>query len=154
MRLIAAATPFVPADRVDLVMIGLARFFGGDFFSAFHILVPQVEHSLRHILKHVGVDPSTIQNGMTQEDRTLSTMLKHERESLEGVLGPAIVFEIGNLFDFRAGPVLRHRLAHGLVSSDECYDSDAIYACWFIFRLFCLPLFARWKEVATRLDLL
>ena len=66
---------------------------------------------------------------MTQEDRTLSTMLKHERESLEGVLGPANVFEIENLFDFRAGPVLRHRLAHGLVSSDECYEPDSIYAC-------------------------
>ena len=154
LRLIAAATPFVPADRVDLVTTGLARFFGGDFYSALHILVPQLEHCLRHILKHVGVDPSTIQNDMTQEDRTLSTMLRHERESLEGVLGPAIVFEIENLFDFRAGPVLRHRLAHGLVSSDECYDSDSIYACWFIFRLFCLPLFPHWKEVAAGLDLL
>lgn len=154
LRLMAAATPYVPGDRVDLVSMGLARFFGGDFFSALHILVPQLEHSLRHILKHVGVDPSTIQSDMTQEDRTLSTMLRHERESLEGVLGPAIVFEIENLFDFRAGPVLRHRLAHGLVTSDECYDTDAIYACWFIFRLFCLPLFARWKEVAARLDVL
>ena len=42
-------TPFVPADRVDLVNTGLMRFFGGDFFSALHILVPQLEHSLRHI---------------------------------------------------------------------------------------------------------
>ena len=142
LRLIVAMTPFVSADRVDLVTMGLARFFGGDFFSALHILVPQIEHSLRHILKHVGVDPSTIRDDMTQEDRTLSPMLTQERGSLEGVLGPAIVFEIENLFVFRAGPVLRHRLAHGLVSADECYDSDSIFACWFIYRLFCLPLFS------------
>ena len=154
LHLIAAATPFVPADRVALVAMGLARFFGGDFFSALHILVPQLEHSLRHMLKHVGVDPSTIKNDMTQEDRTLSSMLTQEREVLEGVLGPAIVFEIENVFVFRAGPALRNRLAHGLISSDECYDSDSIYACWFIFRLFCLPLFPHWKEVAGRLDLL
>ena len=41
LRLIVAWTPFVPADRVDLVTMGIARFFGGDFFSALHILVPQ-----------------------------------------------------------------------------------------------------------------
>ena len=52
LHLIVAMTPFVAADRVDLVTMGLARFFGGDFFSALHILVPQLEHSLRHILKH------------------------------------------------------------------------------------------------------
>lgn len=152
LHLIAAMTPFVPADRVDLVTMGLSRFFGGDFYSALHILVPQLEHSLRHILKHVGVDPSTIQRDMTQEDRTLSTIIRHKREPLEGVLGAAIVFEIENLFDFRAGPSLRHRLAHGLVSADECYDADSIHACWFLFRLFCLPLFRHWEEVAKRLD--
>ena len=152
LRLIVSMTPFVPADRVDLVTMGLARFFGGDFFSALHILVPQLEHSLRHILKHAGVDPSAIQSDMTQEDRTLSAMLNKERGPLEGILGPAIVFEIENLFDFRSGPILRHRLAHGLVSAGECYDTDSIYACWFIFRLFCLPLFPHWEELAPTLD--
>ena len=145
-------TDFVPADRVDLVTMGLARFFGGDFFSALHILVPQLKHSLRHILKHAGVDPSAIRSDMTQEDRTLSAMLNNERGPLEEILGTAIVFEIENLFDFRGGPTLRHRLAHGLVSAGECYDTDSIYACWFIFRLFCLPLFPHWEEVAKRLN--
>ena len=152
LRLIVGMSPFVPADRVDLVTMGLTRFFGGDFFSALHILVPQLEHSLRHILKHAGVDPSAIRSDMTQEDRTLSAMLNNERGPLEEILGTAIVFEIENLFDFRGGPTLRHRLAHGLVSAGECYDTDSIYACWFIFRLFCLPLFPHWEEVAKRLN--
>ena len=151
-RLIVSMTPFVPADRVDLVTTGFARFFGGDFFSALHILVPQLEHSLRHILKQAGVEPSAIQSDMTQESRRLSVMLDKERAPLEGILGPAIVFEIENLFHFRAGPALRHQIAHGLVSAAECYDTDSIYACWFIFRLFCLPLFPRWEEVAQRMD--
>ena len=152
LRLIAAMTPCVPDDWVDLVTTGLARFFGGDFFSALYILVPQLEHSLRHILKQAGVDPSAIRSDMTQENRSLSVMLDKDRESLEGILGPAIVFEIENLFDFRGGPALRHRVAHGRVSSDGCYGSDSIYACWFIFRLFCLPLFPHWEEVAQHMD--
>ena len=152
LRPIAEMTPFVPADRVDLVTTGLARFFGGDFFSAVHILVPQLENSLRHILKHTGVDPSAIQSDMTQEDRTLSVLLDKEREPLEKLLSPPIVFEIENLFDFRAGPALRHQLAHGLVSADECYGTDSIYACWFMYRLYCLPLFPHWEAVAERLS--
>ena len=152
LRPIVEMTPFVPADRVDLVTTGLARFFGGDFFSALHILVPQLENSLRYILKQAGVDPSAIRSDMTQEDRTLSEMLNKEREPLERILGPAIVFEIENLFDFRDGPALRHRLAHGLVSAGECYDIDSIYACWFIYRLCCLPLFPHWQHVARSLD--
>ena len=151
LRLIVTMTPLVPADRTSLVTKGLSRFFSGDFFSALHILVPQLEHTLRHILKHAGADPSAIKNDMTEEDRSLSVMLSNDRELLERILGSAIVFEVENLFHFRGGPALRHRVAHGLVSADECYDTASIYGCWLIFSLFCLPLFSRWEEVADRL---
>ena len=150
--LIAAMTPYVPGDRAHLVTTGFARFFGGDFFSALHILVPQFEHSLRHILKQAGVEPSAILSDMTQESRTLSVMLDKERAPLEGVLGPPLVFEIENLFDFRGGPAIRHQVAHGLLSAAECNGTDSIYACWFIFRLFCLPLFPHWEKITRHLD--
>jgi len=141
LRSIVEMTPFVPADRVELVTTGLMRFFGDDFFSALHILVPQLEHSLRHILKMTGVEPSSIQSDMTQQSRTLSSILNRERKSLEEILGTAIVFEIENLFDFRGGPALRHELAHGLITDAQCNGSDSIYACWFMYRLCFLPLF-------------
>ena len=104
LRPIVEMTPFVPADRNDLVTTGLMRFFGGDLFSALHILVPQLEHSLRHILKQAGVEPSAIKPNMTQQNRTLSVLLDKERKLLEGLLGAAIVFEIENIFDFNGGP--------------------------------------------------
>ena len=151
-RPIIEMSPFVPADRVDLFTTGFARFFGGDFISALHILVPQLENSLRYILKQAGVEPSAIQSNMTQENRTLSVMLARDREALESIFGPAIVYEIENLFDFRGGPTIRHQLAHGLISGNECYGTDAIYACWFMFRLCCLPLLPHWQTVAERLD--
>ena len=152
LRPLIVMTPMVPNDRVDLIATGFERFFGGDFFSALHILVPQLENSLRHILKQAGIDPSAIQSDMTQESRSLSVMLVQDRQTLEKILGPAIVFEIENLFDFRGGPALRHQLAHGLLSSSACYEFDSIYACWFMFRLCCLPLFPHWKHVSVSLD--
>ena len=75
------------------------------------------------------MEPSAIQSDTTQESWTLTVMLTNERETLERILGPAIVFEIENLFDYRAGPALRHQLAHGLFSASQCYDTDSIYAC-------------------------
>ena len=41
----------VPADREDLDTTGMTRYFGGDFFSARHILVSRLEYLLRHVLK-------------------------------------------------------------------------------------------------------
>ena len=151
-RTIVEISPFVPGDRVELFAVGFVRFFGGDFVSALHVLVPQLENSLRHVLKQAGVEPSAIQSDMTQENRTLSVMLTRDREALEAVFGAAIVYEIENLFDFRGGPSIRHQLAHGLVSGGECYGTDSIYACWLMFRLCCLPLFPHWQVVAEKLD--
>ena len=149
---IVCMSPFVPADRTELFSLGFARFINGDFISALHILVPQLEHSLRYVLEQAGVDPSRIQNDMTQENRTLSVMLEKDRETLEKIFGSAIVFEIENIFDFRGGPAIRHQLAHGLISGAECNGPDPIYACWFIFRLCFLPLFPHWQQITDRLN--
>jgi hypothetical protein len=144
---IVELSPFVPAGYEDIFAVGFARFIGGDFVSALHTLVPQLENSLRHILKLAAIDPSSIKNDMTQENRTLSTMLDKDRAALEKIFGPAIVFEIENLFDFRGGPALRHEIAHGMVSWNGCHGPDAIYACWFIYKLCCLPLFPHYDHM-------
>lgn len=145
---IARLSPFVTPGHEDIFALGFARFFGGDFISALHILVPQLESSLRHVLKQAAVDTSSMQSDMTQENRTLSVLLDKDRATLEKIFGAAIVLEIENLFDFEGGPSLRHQLAHGLLSTGACFSYDAIYACWFIYRLCCLPLFRHWQQVA------
>lgn len=148
---LAEFSPFVPPGYEHLFAMGFARFFGGEYISALHILVPQIENSLRYVLKHAAINTSSLQSDMTQENRTLSVMLSKDRAALERIFGAEIVFEVENLFDFEGGPSLRHQLAHGLLSADACYSHDAIYACWFIFRLCCLPLFRHWQQVADRL---
>ena len=145
-------SPFVPADRADLFSLAFTRFFGGDFITALHILVPQLENSLRYILKQAGKQSSSIRSDMTQENRILSVLLSKDRDALEEVFGPPIVYEIENLFDFRGGPAIRHRLAHGLMSGEACYGTDAIYACWFIYRLCCLSVFDRWDRLSEWMD--
>ena len=62
MQYLADMSPFVPQDRTYLFAMGFTRFLNGDFASALHILVPQLENSLRHVLKLAGQDPSAIQS--------------------------------------------------------------------------------------------
>ena len=145
-------SPFVPGDRADIFALGFARFFRGDFISAVHVLVPQLENAVRHVLSIAGEDTSTIRNDMTQENLSLPAMLKNHREPLEKAFGPAIVFDMENVFVFEGGPKIRHQVAHGLISGAECFSTDAIYACWFIFRLCCLPLLPNWPGVSEILD--
>ena len=63
----------------------------------------------------------------------------------------AVVFEIENMFDHQAGPTLRHRMAHGLLHQWVFGGRDAIYACWFIYRLCIGQLAPHADEVRHRL---
>ena len=149
---IAEMSSFVPDDRVDVFALGFFRFFQGDFISAVYVLVPQIENSVRHILSLAGQDTSTILSDMTEESRSLPPMLNNCREELKKILGSAIVFDMDNVFIFEGGPKIRHSIAHGLISGADCSSADAIYACWFIYRLSCLPLLLDWTKVAESLD--
>ena len=140
-------SPFVPPGRELIFARAFSRFFGGDFMSAIHLLFPQLENSLRFVLKLAGSDPTSTKTDDTQQDITISVMLEQYRVQLERVFGPAIVMEIENLFDTPAGPSVRHSAAHGLLKQGAFSGPDIIYACWFIFRLIVVPLFRHWEEV-------
>ncbi|HEX5259622.1 MAG TPA: DUF4209 domain-containing protein [Sphingomicrobium sp.] len=143
---IATMSPFVPQGHEFLFMLGFARFWQGDFASAAHLLLPQLENSLRHVLLNSGRESSKIKPDMLQEDRSLSGLLLNLRPELEEIFGADIINEIDLLFNFRAGPSLRHEVAHGKLTTGACYHRDAIYACWLIYRLMCLPLVRYWPD--------
>jgi hypothetical protein len=146
-RPIVELTPFVPPGQAALFTLGFARFLQGDMMSAAHLLLPQIEPALRHVLISAGYEPSIIKSDMTQEDQTLAPLLSNWRSQLEGVFGPEIVFEIDVLFNKRPGPRLRHDFAHGKVSAAQCFSPDVIYACWLMFHITALPLLEHWDEV-------
>lgn len=142
---------FVPPEHRPIFSLGFLRFFQGDFISSSYLLIPQLENSLRHVLKLTGCEPSMVRPNLLQEDRSLSTILGQHRDSIEAVFGSDVTAEIDLIFNAEAGPRLRHDCAHGKIGYGEANSQDAIYACWFIFRLTCLPLFAHWDEVAARI---
>jgi hypothetical protein len=51
MEALAAYSPFVPAGREHIFARGLYAGFNHDFLTAVHLLVPQIENSLRHLMQ-------------------------------------------------------------------------------------------------------
>ncbi|HEU5067806.1 MAG TPA: hypothetical protein VFT61_06440 [Sphingomicrobium sp.] len=143
---VAYLSPFVPKGHAPLFCLGFARMFQGDYVSAAHILFPQLEAALRHVLIISNRDPSKIESDLLQGDRTLSGMLESNRDDLEAVFGPDVIHEIDLLFNFRPGPAMRHELAHGKMPYGSYWEPDAIWGCWLMFNLTCRPLLRNWNE--------
>jgi len=150
---IVGMSPFVPPGHQHLFGLAFARFWQGDFASAAFLLIPQLENSLRHVLLNANRDSSKIKPDLLQEDRSLSGLLENQRDELEAVFGPDLVFEIDLLFHYKPGPALRHQVAHGKMSAGACYHPSGVYACWLLYRLTCLPIIRYWKgQVAPALE--
>ena len=143
---ITHTTPFVPPGHGNVFSLGFARMFQGDYVSAAHILFPQLENSLRHMLVLANADPTKVEADLLQGDRALGALLDVNRTDLEQMWGPDIVHEIDILFNFRPGPALRNELAHGKMAWGAFHQSETIVGCWFIFNLACRPLFDRWRS--------
>lgn len=143
---IVSLSSFVPFGHEHLFSLGFSRLWQGDFASAAYILIPQLENILRHVLLCSGRDSFKFLDGGLQEDRSLSGLLENKRSDLVEIFGENLVHEIDMLFHYKAGPSLRHKVAHGKLSAGDCYQPDSIYACWFIYRLICLPILHCWKD--------
>jgi hypothetical protein len=143
---IAWQSHFVPEIKAPIYAAGFAKFFQGDFMSAAHLLIPQLEPSLRHVLKAGGGDPTKRRDDSTEEDRSLDAIISNHRPALEAVLTQPLLDELNRVFNVKPGPALRHELAHGQVTPAECFAPDVIYACWLLYRICCLFLVDEWDE--------
>lgn len=140
-------SPFVPNGHQIIFSLGFARLWQGDYVSAANLLIPQLENSIRYVLKNANVYSAKMMSDLTQDDRSLSSLLEHMRAEMEKIFGDDLVHEIDLLFNYRPGPALRHEVAHGKLMDGQCYSSDAIYGCWLIYHMTCLPLIELWKDL-------
>ena len=138
-------SPFVQNGYHLIFSLGFARLWQGDFVSAANLLIPQLENAIRYVLKNSNVQSAKMMSDLTQDDRSLSSLFDHMRVEMEKIFGVDLVHEIDLLFNYRPGPALRHQAAHGKMTDGQCYSPDAIYACWLIYHMTCLPIIKHWK---------
>jgi len=111
-------SPLFPAGGNDLLREGLAAYEGEDFVKAIHVLVPQVEHTLRNFLtlinipplktvkRHPGIMDAKSMNDVLSDDRVRQALT----EDLWRYLSVLYI-------DRKGGLNLRNDLAHGLAGA-------------------------------------
>lgn len=142
---IVGHSAFVPPGHESIFALGFARLIQGDMISAAHLLVPQLENSLRYVLNNRGSSTAKLNVDLTQEDQSLSQMYSNRKEELEQAFGVDITYVFHLLFNLKGGPMLRHEMAHGKFTAGQSYQSACIYACWLMYHLTCAPLYKYWE---------
>lgn len=146
---IVQLSSFIPAGHHHIFSVGFARLWQGDYVTAGHLLLPQIENSLRHILQMAGRDAAKIEEDGLEGDRPLNILLGYCRSDLEAMLGVDMVWELDSLLNFRPGPALRHELAHGKMGWNAFFADEAISACWLTYLLTVAPILRYWDSHVT-----
>lgn len=134
--------PFIPKGRETLYSKGLMAGLKGDLVMASHLLIPQVENSLRHILKQDGSIAS--KRGKTQDEFLLHEVLNSP--DLLRILNADIIFALKGLLVERMGSNLRNEICHGLLDYERFFSSELPYFWWLALYLCLVPTYKRWAD--------
>jgi hypothetical protein len=133
--------PFIPQSRIYTYARGLHAGFHGDFIVSTHLLLPQLEHSIRELLDRYGVITSGIDAEGIQDEKSLNKLLFMPQ--LEELFGKDLVFDLQGLLVERYGSNLRNKFAHGLIDDSGFVSCPTIYTWWTILRICCLYKLAK-----------
>ncbi len=101
--------------------------------TATHLLIPQLENSVRYVLAGNGVIVSRLDDPGVQEEKGLGELLYEPK--LEELFGEDLLFDLQGLLLERFGANLRNKLAHGLMDSDEFSSAPMLYVWWLTLRI-------------------
>jgi Domain of unknown function (DUF4209) len=135
MLAVVANSAFVPSNRAKLFARGLLAGIEGDFVVATHLLSPQIENCLRHVLSARGYRVSGLDQYGVQDEMDLNELLPTHVEALEAIFGEDTVFDLRGLLVERFGTNLRNRLAHGLLTYENVQSPRGEYLWWLALRL-------------------
>lgn len=125
--------PFVPPGHEDIIGRGLLAGFHGDWIMTALFLVPQIENSVRHVLKLDGVDVSNLMSDLTQPLKVCAQIIGHEKA--KQVFGEEMIFELKGLLLDKRGYQLRHQIAHGMADLEDCISPATVNVWWLFLRI-------------------
>jgi len=109
-----------------------------------HLLIPQFENSIRHILTEAEKITSGIDSDGIQDEKSLNTTLY--LTEIKELIDENILFDLQSLLVERFGANLRNLMAHGLMSHHEFYSHNGRYLWCLMLKLCCLPIIRYLRE--------
>jgi len=105
-------SPVFDPDRRDLLKSAIDAYLEGDYIKTVHILVPQIEHSLRRLLSLLGEPVGKAGRNGTMQVKNLNDILREE--AILNCLGEDLQMYLLTFLADARGQNLRNRIAHGL----------------------------------------
>lgn len=124
--------PFIPEGHEGIYLRGIQAGFSGDWLVAMHLLIPQLEASIRYVLQQHDEITSTMRDGIQQE-QDINQLLTRP-EVLE-IFGADLIFDLRGILIERFGHNLRNDLAHALIPEGGFYQPASVYFWWLCIRL-------------------
>lgn len=137
-------TPFVPQGHEEFFAKGIIAGLNSDFLTATHLLVPQIENSLRHLLKLGAEEPTTLHANNEQERDGLKSLL--DNSEIIRIFGIDGVIHLRTILLDNRYPSLRHSIAHGFIGSSHFYGTGSTYLWWLILRIIMIPYRDYWEK--------
>lgn len=127
---------FIQKSRFDLFVYAIHQGFIGNFLVATHLLLPQIEDSLRFILQKEGIIPTKLLEEI-QEEISLSNIIgKYNSDGkLKGIVTDDLIFDLQGLLNEPFGDNLRNEVAHGLCEVNKLNGAPSVYLWWLSLKL-------------------
>lgn len=125
-------SPWIPKGHEESILRALVAGFQGDMLVVGHLVPPQLEAMVRHIVESNGGATSMLEPGGLQPERPLSVLLETP-EALQA-FGVDGIFELQDLLIDPLGINLRNEIAHGLRDDSRLFDANVFYAWWLLLR--------------------
>jgi hypothetical protein len=113
----------IPADRVPLYQEGLRAFEAGDYVKCIHVLIPQIENSLRELLKMLDVPTTKTDEDGGYELKNMNDVL-HDLTAKEA-LDEELWYFLKSLYTDKSGMNLRNLVAHGIAPAGAFHRGTA-----------------------------
>lgn len=125
-------SPWVPPGHTESITRALVAGFHGDMLVASHLVPPQFEAMVRHVVEIGGGSTSMFDPQGLQPEKSLNALL--EADEAQTAFGEAGLFELQDLLVEQLGTNLRNEVAHGLLEDENLFGSEALYAWWLLLR--------------------
>jgi len=102
---------FIPEDRIEIYARGIYEGFQNNFTISSHILVPQIENSIRHI-----ANQNSISTTRTDDDLQYENTLGGCLERIKEIIDPDLLSELKNFLVDTSNVNFRNEISHGLMS--------------------------------------
>ncbi|WP_123966602.1 DUF4209 domain-containing protein [Chryseobacterium phosphatilyticum] len=127
--LIESKSPFIPEDRLHIYILGITAGFQNDFITAAHLLIPQLENSLRQLAVTNNIIVTTYEKRFQLENLLGGLISK-----LRPLATDDIIEELESFLVQNSSVNFRNELLHGLMETTLVHKYG-LYAWWLCLKM-------------------